>query len=486
MISRRNFIKTSSVLGGAFVLAPSPGCLVVDSDRLVYDELSGSIRGQVAVDRDILFEYSSDYAGFILKTPKYVVFPKDVEDMVKVLQIANQHKVMVTVRGQGHSLGGQSLSEGGILLTTAGVGMDLENIDNGYKVSGGTTWLAVEEALNREGKAFPVQTNYLGLSVGGTLAHAGIGRASVKYGHQIENVDSIRLLTPNGVIHRCSKNENADLFSYGLASLGQLGVILDVEFSEVKTLRKTRFIYNAFESLEEYIKLSDLILSDYFDDIDYYVGYYFSGRFMIGVGKDFQREAELEKGSFKRLSVHFNDDYTESTDNFNIMMHNSLVQQIEGEVKSDLSFKDKSHVWDHYLFTKDACFEFLRKCFASEREIGFKNTSPLMNSYIINNRNKSVHPFSPSYNFDNEPFLMNIGFLANVEDSDNESLKFYRERSDQYMEWCINLKGRPYLYGHNSPDQVMKEKLYSENLDKMEKLKQLHDPNSILNNGLIV
>jgi len=467
-------------------LSPAPGCFIADDDRRVYKELTGSIEGKVAVDEKILLQYSSDYAGVLSKTPKYVVFPKDVADMVKVIQIANQHKISVTMRGQGHSLGGQSLNEGGILLMTAWEGQELVNTDSGYSVPGGMTWLAVEQALNKKGKCFPVLTNYLGLSVGGTLAHAGIGRAGVKYGHQIENIDAIRLLTPDGDIRPCSKTENPELFRYGLASLGQMGIILDVEFSFVKPLQKTRFIHTTFDDIEDYIKLSDLILSDYFEDIDYYVGYYFSGQFMIGVGRDFEDEAQLDKSSFKRLSVHFNDDYTETLENFNIWMHDGLVQQIRGEVKDELSFKDKSHIWDHYLFPKDVCFEFLRRCFASNREIGINETSPLINSYVINNRNKSVHPFSPSYNFDDEKFLMNIGFLASVSPSDQEAVDFYRKRSAEYLQWCVELKGRPYLYGHNTLNQTMKEVLYGENLTEFQQLKQQYDPNSILNSGLIV
>ena len=65
-------------------------------------------------------------------------------------------------------------------------------------VDAGATWKSVLDATLTQGLTPPVLTNYLGLSVGGTIAVGGIGGSSSRYGMQTDNVLELDVVTGDG------------------------------------------------------------------------------------------------------------------------------------------------------------------------------------------------------------------------------------------------------------------------------------------------
>ena len=68
-------------------------------------------------------------------------------------------------------------------------------------------------------------TNYLGLSVGGTLAVGGIGGSTSRYGMQTDNVLELDAVTGDGHELTCSAESNPHAFDAVRAGLGQCGII---------------------------------------------------------------------------------------------------------------------------------------------------------------------------------------------------------------------------------------------------------------------
>jgi hypothetical protein len=68
-------------------------------------------------------------------------------------------------------------------------------------------------------------TDYLYLSVGGTLSNAGISGQAFNHGPQISNVYGLDVVTGKGEVVTCSETTNPDLFFGGLGGLGQFGII---------------------------------------------------------------------------------------------------------------------------------------------------------------------------------------------------------------------------------------------------------------------
>ena len=92
-------------------------------------------------------------------------------------------------------------------------------------VDAGAKWSEVLAATLPQGLTPPVLTDYLELSVGGTLVVGGIGGTTSQYGMQSDNVLELDVVTGTGEKVTCSPDSNADLFDAVRAGLGQVAVI---------------------------------------------------------------------------------------------------------------------------------------------------------------------------------------------------------------------------------------------------------------------
>ena len=87
-------------------------------------------------------------------------------------------------------------------------------------------WLDLVRATLAVGVAPPVTTDYLGLSVGGTLCVGGIGGASPHFGLLVDNTFELEVVTGDGGLVTCSADRAPDLFEAVLGGLGQFAVIV--------------------------------------------------------------------------------------------------------------------------------------------------------------------------------------------------------------------------------------------------------------------
>ena len=77
------------------------------------DDLQQLIQGEVLDDEQTLTAYSKDSSIFELK-PKIVVFPKDSQDIQKIIQYLNTHpkeNLSITPRSAGTDMSGGAIGE---------------------------------------------------------------------------------------------------------------------------------------------------------------------------------------------------------------------------------------------------------------------------------------------------------------------------------------------------------------------------------------
>jgi FAD/FMN-containing dehydrogenase len=147
--------------------------------------------------------------------------------IAETLAQARRDGTPVTTAGAAHSGAGQTLARSGIRLrleTAPGetaVWLDEARLE----VPATWHWHEAEAAANARGRTFPVLTDNLDTRVGGTLSVGGIGTRSIVYGRQVDCVDALTLIRPDGTIVRCSSSTEPELFAAALAGLGQVGVI---------------------------------------------------------------------------------------------------------------------------------------------------------------------------------------------------------------------------------------------------------------------
>ena len=169
---------------------------------------------------------SRDFGGMVRRMPGAVVTPESVEDVSRIVRWAAREEVRLAVRGAGHSQGGQSLTEGGVVLDTRR--LDRVQLPGGpdlVRAQGGAAWGKVVDSLHGTGRLPCVLADFGALTVGGTLSAGGVGTSSHRYGAQIGQVEQLEVVTGAGERVLCSHDRNVDLFDAVRGGQGQFGII---------------------------------------------------------------------------------------------------------------------------------------------------------------------------------------------------------------------------------------------------------------------
>jgi FAD/FMN-containing dehydrogenase len=178
------------------------------------------------------------------------------------VRFANQHGLTVAMRGQGHSTYGQAQAGGGIVIDSSTLST-IHRIAPGHAVvDAGVRWLELIRATLAEGRTPPVATDYLGLSVGGTLSVGGIGGATSHHGMLVDNVLSLEVVTGTGDLVRCSPAVRPDLFHAVLGGLGQFGVITRATVRLTPSTTTARVYHLTYPDLASFTRAQRLALAD--------------------------------------------------------------------------------------------------------------------------------------------------------------------------------------------------------------------------------
>lgn len=166
--------------------------------------------------------YRTDFGRVVHCRPHEVRRPSTVEDVVDAVGSG----LPVVARGRAHSTAGQAQIDEGLLLELEAI--DHVRVDGKRAVAGaGATWRQVLDAALPHGLTPPVLTDYLDLSIGGTLSVGGVGGTTFRCGAQVDNVLALRVVTGDGKVVDCSSAVRRDLFDAARAGLGRAGVIVE-------------------------------------------------------------------------------------------------------------------------------------------------------------------------------------------------------------------------------------------------------------------
>lgn len=144
-----------------------------------------------------------DFGAVVSDAPIAVMRPGSPADIARLLGALSSSSAgpAVAARGAGHSLHGQAQARGGIVVETRALPRAVEVVvsEDGAgayaDVGGGALWVEVLEECLRVGLAPRSWTDYLYLTVGGTLSNGGISGQAFKHGPQISNVLELEVVT---------------------------------------------------------------------------------------------------------------------------------------------------------------------------------------------------------------------------------------------------------------------------------------------------
>ncbi|KAK2651924.1 hypothetical protein Ddye_011780 [Dipteronia dyeriana] len=189
--------------------------------------------------------------------PSAILHPKSVSDIFSTIKhifnMGSTSALTVAARGHGHSIQGQSQAHQGVVIYMQSLKEPCMKIHTGelpfVDVSGGELWINILHETLKYGLSPMSWTDYLYLSVGGTLSNAGISGQAFHHGPQINNVYQLEVVTGKGEVVTCSEKQNADLFHGVLGGLGQFGIITRARISlgpAQKMVKWIRVLYSEF------------------------------------------------------------------------------------------------------------------------------------------------------------------------------------------------------------------------------------------------
>lgn len=193
--------------------------------------------------------------------PSFVVQPKDVTEIKKVLAFANEKKIPVIVRGAA------SWGFGGVIPTKAGIVVDLSPFrkiieinpeQKTARVEAGARWSDIDIVAKEQGLSLMTYPSSKFSTVAGWIATGGYSINSFRYGHLSKQIQSMTVVTASGESKTLTPG---DEFDYYISTEGVFGIIVEVTL----TLRPTppasfshllyyKNAYAAFDFINRFVK----------------------------------------------------------------------------------------------------------------------------------------------------------------------------------------------------------------------------------------
>lgn len=199
-----------------------------------------------------------------------VVPVTSVEDVRRAIGRAGDAGVSVAIAAGRHAMGGQQFCSDGVLLDMRTLD-DVVSLDVGVgviEVQAGMEWPALIEYLSARpgtnGVPWAIRQKQTGadrLSIGGALAANAHGRG-LTFPPFVSDVESFTLVDANGELVRCSRNENAELFTLVAGGYGLFGCVVSVTVRLVPRQTLERVV--EVRSIDDLISMFDRRIAEGF------------------------------------------------------------------------------------------------------------------------------------------------------------------------------------------------------------------------------
>ena len=188
----------------------------------------------VLTDKESLFNYGHDETENLSYPPEVLVKPGSVEQVSKIMKLANQYNIPITPIGAMTGLSGGSLSIHG------GIGISMEKFNKILKidednlqvhVQPGVITQVLQDEVAKKGLYYaPDPASRGSCFIGGNIAENSGGPRAVKYGVTKDFVLNLEVVLPNGEIINTGANTLKNSTGYNITQLmvgseGTLGIV---------------------------------------------------------------------------------------------------------------------------------------------------------------------------------------------------------------------------------------------------------------------
>ncbi|WNG36511.1 FAD-binding oxidoreductase [Archangium violaceum] len=443
------------------------------SSSSLADALREGVRGPVLTDESSLERYSFDFGNMRRHRPRVVVRSQSEQDVVHTLRVARSFGVPVSSRGSGHSAGGQCLCEG-IVLAHDGEAGEVRMLEDGRaEATCRSRWKRVERTLAEAGRMFPILTTLLRTSVGGTLSVGGYGVRSFVDGAQVDQVERARLILPDGQAVWCSREENSELFRFALAGFGQIGVLERVVLRTVPNRPIARLQMNRHRNLQAMVDALAWTAEWDGPAPEFFYAEQRAGKLWSIFGTHYETEAAAQASSLPEPLARMERDRVHMVVNAG-MLH-------KGEDEGELFDPSMHRMMGDYCFDLEGLRRFVAFLEAQPSRFWLPQLDLVRVLGLAQMKDGWRWPFDVRAAYGGTQRVYGIGLYYMGPHSDQAGLEAVRQAHRACLEKCLELGGRPYLYGWMELDRDARQALYKQDYTRMRALRQELDPRGLLN-----
>ncbi len=295
----------------------------------------------VSNEPEDLFIYSQDSGASLPRPVDYVVMPKTVEEVQKVVLLANEDKIPIVPMGAGMTLSGLTIPiKGGIVV-------DMKRMDQILEINEMSRYALIEAGVTTGSLTAYLEKHHPDLQVsipdappsatitGNALIH-GSGFLSQKFGNHGDMINGLEVVLPNGEICKLgsccvsdywfTRGPIPDLIGLFISSFGTMGIATKLAFKlyPKDNLREVVVgLFNDPKMIPDVI--SKITYTDIAEDIIFAVseglmkGYIFLGTFITGNSEEdigfkiklLKRIYRKAKGTYMKIPDELRDYFLE-------------------------------------------------------------------------------------------------------------------------------------------------------------------------------
>ncbi|MGE4396935.1 MAG: FAD-linked oxidase C-terminal domain-containing protein [Sulfurimonas sp.] len=433
-------------------------------------------------DKAHLIAYSYDATREHFE-PDAVLFPRNEDDISKVLKYCNEHRIVIVPRGAGSGFTGGALpSSGGIVLAMEKhmnkiLEIDMKNMV--AVVQPGVINMDLQRAVEEVGLFYPpdpASQEYS--SIGGNVSENAGGMRAAKYGITKDYVMATRAVLPNGDIIKAGKRTIKDVAGYNIsgiliASEGTLAVLSEITLRLIPKPKMTKTAMGIFSSVSEAM---NAVYKTMASGVTPVAMEFLDNLTIRAVERTFKKGLPVDAGAL-------------------------LVTDVDGNLEDDLDFQLAQI---EKVFKENGCYEF--KIAKDKKEAGDlwfarRNASPALSVYGSKKLNEDVtvprsalpellekfYAIADKYNVKIPCFGHtgdgNVHTNVMVDGKDPEQVKIAYQAIEEVFQATVDLGGT--LSGEHgiglAKAPYMSMAFTPEEMALFKSIKMAFDPNNILN-----